>query len=398
MGGATPAALGADMLAPVIDQAAYAWDSSPLGTAVERTALRWLKELFGLPASMTGIMVTGATMANFVGLAAARQWWGERRGVDVSRAGLSGQPPVPVLSSGYVHAATRKVVSLLGIGRDQVTALQSDTDGRLDLPALRDRLRALDGEPAILVANAGEVNAGEFDPLSAMADLAEEFGAWLHVDGAFGLFAALSPRTRHLVEGLTRAHSVTVDGHKWLNVPYDTGFAFVCDSRLSNRSFAYAADYLPTEEDPRPNFGILGPESSRRSRGLAVYATLLAYGREGYRRLVEGHLDLARHLADLVDDAPELQRLAEVPLCIVCFRFRPPGWPEDALDALNTRLGEALQEDGRFWVGTTRYRGRVAFRPALVNWRIRASDLEEFVAVFRDVGRRIVSAGPPASG
>jgi glutamate/tyrosine decarboxylase-like PLP-dependent enzyme len=186
---------------------------------------------------------------------------------------------------------------------------------------------------------------------------------------------------------------VTVDGHKWLNVPYDCGFSFVREARLSNRAFAYVGDYLPKENDPRANFGILGPESSRRSRAMAVWSTLRAYGRDGYRRMVEGHLDLAHHLAGLIDAAPDLERLAEVPLCIVCFRYRPEGWPDggraDELDALNTKLGDALKEDGRFWVGTTLYRGRVAFRPALVNWRIRERDLQEFVAVVREVGARV---------
>ena len=392
MGGATPAALAADMLAPVIDQAAYAWESSPLGTHVETVALDWLKDLFGLPATMTGVMVTGATMANFVGLAAARQWWSERHGFDASEEGLQGRSAIPVFSSGYLHAATRKVLSLLGVGRRSITVLARDDVGRIDLLALRERLARLDGDPAVIVANAGEVNAGDFDPIESLADLAEEFEAWLHVDGAFGLFAALSPRTAHLVRGIERAHSVTVDGHKWLNVPYDCGFSFVRESRLLHRSFAYAADYLPTEDDPRPNFGILGPESSRRSRGFAVWSTLSAYGREGYQRLVERHLDLAQFLANLVDEAPDLERLAEVPLCIVCFRYRPVDWPEDRsdgeLDDLNTRLEQALREDGRFWVGTTRYRGQVAFRPALVNWRIRASDLEEFVSVVQELGKR----------
>jgi glutamate/tyrosine decarboxylase-like PLP-dependent enzyme len=393
IGGSTPAALGADWLASALDQVAYAWVSSPLGVELERLSIDWLKELFGLPAGWGGLMTTGATMANFVGLAAARQWCGERRGVDLSEEGLFDQPTIPVFSSGYLHASTRKVLSLLGFGRRSVRICSSDDRGSLDVGLLRESLRTLDGAPAILVANAGEVNAGDFDPVEVLADLAQEFGAWLHVDGAFGLFAAVSPRTRHLVQGVERAQSVTVDGHKWLNVPYDCGFSFVREARLSNRAFAYVGDYLPKENDPRANFGILGPESSRRSRAMAVWSTLRAYGRDGYRRMVEGHLDLAHHLAGLIDAAPDLERLAEVPLCIVCFRYRPEGWPDggraDELDALNTKLGDALKEDGRFWVGTTLYRGRVAFRPALVNWRIRERDLQEFVAVVREVGARV---------
>jgi glutamate/tyrosine decarboxylase-like PLP-dependent enzyme len=391
MGGATPAALGADMLAPVIDQAAYAWASSPLGVELEELSLAWLRELFALPAELAGIMTTGATMANFVALAAARQWWGWRHGVDVAERGLSGLPPAPLLSSGHLHASTKKCLSMLGVGRAAATTCAVDASGAVDLAALRARLEALRGAPAILVANAGEVNAGTFDPIEEMARLAEEFGAWLHVDGAFGLFARLSPRSAHLAAGAERAHSITVDGHKWLNVPYDCGFAFVRDRALLEQAFAYSAAYLPGVADPRPNFGAIGPESSRRARALAVWATLAAYGRAGYRALVERHLDLAQHLAALVDRASDLQRLDDVPLCIVCFRYDPGGLTDAELDRINERLGAALLEDGRFWVGTTRHRGRVAFRPALVNWRIRAQDLEEFVRVVRELGARVAA-------
>ncbi|MCA9739494.1 MAG: aspartate aminotransferase family protein, partial [Gemmatimonadetes bacterium] len=360
MGGTTPAALGADLLAVTYDQAAYAWLSSPLATLLEERSLEWLKQLFGLPASWTGVMTTGATMANFVALAAARQWWGERTGIDPALQGLSGAPPIPVLTSGYVHASAVKVLGLLGIGRASLQTFERDARGRVDLDALEEAFVSLHGAPAVLVANAGEVNAGDFDPIEAFADLAERYGAWLHVDGAFGLFARLSPRTRHLVEGVERADSVITDGHKWLNVPYDSGYAFVRDRGLLQRSFAYSAAYLQQPDDPRPNFGILGPESSRRARAFAVWATLKAYGREGYRTMVEHHLDLAQHLAQRVDAAPDLERLADVPLNIVCFRFNPGGLDEAALNELNRALGEAVLTDGRYFAGTTVFEGRVA--------------------------------------
>ena len=391
LGGTTPAALGADLAAAVLDQVAFAWASSPMAVTLERLCLDWLKVLFELPRELTGVMTTGATMANFVGLAAARQWWSERHGADVSEVGLAKLPPVPVFSSGHVHASTKKCLALLGIGRRSLEVLARDELGTLDLARLRARLVELRGAPAILVANAGEVNAGAFDPIADMAALAEEFGCWLHVDGAFGLFARLSPRTRRLTEGAERAHSLTVDGHKWLNVPYDCGFAFVRDGALLGRAFAYAAAYLPAADDPAPNFGSLGPESSRRARALPVWATLAAYGREGQRAMVERHLDLAQHLARRIDESPDLERLAEVPLCIVCFRYNPRTLAEDALDALNTRLGEALLADGRFWVGTTKYAGRVAFRPALVNWRIGEGELDELVRVVRELGARVAA-------
>jgi glutamate/tyrosine decarboxylase-like PLP-dependent enzyme len=386
IGGVTPAALGADWLTTVLDQCSFSWASSPLGVQLEVDALAWLRDLFGLPAGWGGIMTTGASQANFVGLAAARQWWAERHGVDVAEQGLSELPSVPVLSSGYIHAATTKCLAMLGIGRASLRRFQRDDVGRLDLGAMEMTLRDLEGAPAIIVANAGEVNAGDFDPIDQLADLADAYDAWLHVDGAFGLFARLSPRTEHLVAGVERADSVTVDGHKWLNVPYDCGYAFVAEPERLVRAFAYTGDYLPALDDPRPNFGTIGPESSRRGRGFATWATLRAYGRAGYRTMVERHLDLAQHLAGLVDAAPDLDRLAEVPLNIVCFRFDPGDASEEELERLNHGLGEALVEDGRFYCGTTRYGSKTAMRPALVNWRTRESDLDEFVAVVRELG------------
>lgn len=389
IGGATPAALGGDWLTSVLDQIAYTWTSSPLGVELELISLAWLRDLFELPEGLAGIMTTGATMANFVGLAAARQWWAEEHGVDVSRDGFSALPSVPVFSSGHIHASAEKVLALLGVGWDSVVTCRKDDFGRLDVGALERELRKLGGRPAILVATADEVNAGEFDPIEEMADLAAAHGAWLHVDGAFGLFARVSPETRHLAAGAERADSITVDGHKWLNVPYDCGFSFVRDAEVLGRAFRYTGSYLPDPDDPRPTLGSIGPESSRRARALAVWSTLRAYGRSGYRSLVEGHLELARHMARLVDEAPDLERLADVPLNIVCFRFDPGGRSEEELDALNDELGELILEDGRVLAGTTVHGGRKALRPAIVNWRTRKEDVALFVRVVRELGARL---------
>lgn len=392
-GGNTPAALGADWITGLLDQQAYSWYGSPLAVELELIALDWLRQLFGIPAGWPGIMTTGASMANFVGLAAARQWWGHRHGADVAQHGLRGLPDMPVLAGGYIHASAVKVLSMLGAGRSSVRQHVRDDAGRIDLAALERDLRALDGEPAILVAVAGEVNAGDFDPVSEMADLAAEYDAWLHVDGAFGLFAALADRTRHLVDGIDRAHSITVDGHKWLNVPYDSGFAFVRDPRWMTEAFAYTADYLFDPDDPRPVLGGLGPESSRRARALTVWATLRAYGRDGYARIVERHLDLARRMARLVDEAPELERLADVPLNVVCFRFNPGGLDDERLDELNRELGQRLLEDGRSIAGTTRYAGRTALRPCIINWRTRPEDVDAFVRIVRELAADLSPAG-----
>ena len=386
IGGSTPAALAADWLTSVLDQNAFAYDSSPLGTRLESLSVDWLKELFGLPQAWSGVLTTGATMANFTALAAARHWWAEGHGVDIDEQGSAGLPSVPVLSSGYIHVSATKALAMLGIGRGTVRRLARDDVGRLDLDALEAALRELRGAPAIVIGNAGEVNAGDFDPLEAMAELCERHNAWLHVDGAFGLFAAVSPRTAHLVRGVERAHSAIADGHKWLNVPYDCGFAFVREERYLHPPFGFSAAYLPPPG--RPSYGNLGPEASRRARGLAVWATLRAYGRSGYREMVERHVALAQRIARRVDDAPELERLAEVPLNIVCFRYRAPGLDGPALDALNARIGAAILEDGRVYVGTTRYGGRTAFRPAISNWRTTEQDVDLLVDIILELGAR----------
>ncbi len=388
IGGSTPAALGADLLATACDTLTYTWVTSPVGVQMEIRALSWLKELFGLPAQWSGVMVTGGTMANFVGIAAGRQWWGEQLGFDVSETGLSGQPQVPVLTSGFVHAATRKCLALQGIGRGNLQVFSRDDVGRIDLPAFESALETLDGQPAIVIINAGEVNAGEFAPIEEMINIARQHNCWVHVDGAFGLFARVSPRTEHLCVGVERADSVAVDGHKWLNVPYDSGYAFVRDHALMARAFRYTADYLPAENDPRPTIGAISPESSRRGRSFAVWATLAAYGREGQRRIVEHCLDMAQHLVGCVNDVCDLELMADVPLNIVAFRFNPGGLSESELDGLNQRLGEEMLADGRFLVGTSRIGKRTIFRPAFSNWRTRSEDIDEFVSVIRELGAR----------
>ena len=393
-GGTTPAALGADWLATTLDQNPGAWVSSPLAGRLEQVSIEWLKEMFGLPAVWGGVLTTGATMANFVALACARRWCAMRAGVDVDDLGVAAAPPITVLGGGYTHPSDVKALGMLGVGRARVQKLSRDAVGRVDLDAMEAALRDLDGAPAIVIGSAGEVNAGDFDPLADMASLAERYGAWFHVDGAFGLFAALSPRTKHLVEGIERADSVIADGHKWLNVPYENGFAFVRDAALLPAVFGSSAAYLPDIEDPEPNWGYLGPEMSRRARSFPVWATLRAYGRQGHRAIVENDLDLAQGLAATVDAAPDLERLAEVPLNIVCFRYRPVG-SEDGpeLDDLNRRIGEAALTDGRVFFGATNYGGRVAFRPALVNWRTRAQDVELVPQVVRELGARFASTG-----
>ena len=392
-GGATPAALAADWLATAFDQMNGVWIASPLGARLEQVALGWLRELFALPADWGGVLTSGATMANFSALAAARHWAGEQHGIDVERAGVTAMPPLPILTSGYFHASGVKAVAMAGLGTGNIERLTSDPAGRLDVPGLERKLKTLSGRPAILWATAGDVDTGDFDPLETMADLADEHGCWLHVDGAFGLFARASPELAPLAAGAERAHSVIADGHKWLNVPYDCGFAFVRDARYLGAAFGASAAYLPAGDDARPSYGFLGPEMSRRARSFAVWATLRAYGRAGYQALVERHCALARRVAAQVSGAPDLELLAEAKLNVICFRAHPPGLDDEAaLDRLNRELADAIVADGRILYGPTVHAGKVAFRPAISNWRTTETDADLIVAVTRELLAERVAA------
>jgi glutamate/tyrosine decarboxylase-like PLP-dependent enzyme len=386
-GGSTPAALAADWLASALDNNAGLWVSSPLGSRLEQISIGWLKALFDLPSDWAGVLTTGATMSNFTALAGARQWWGQEHGIDIATRGMSGLPEVPVLSGGFIHASVRKALSMLGIGHQSVSVVAGDAAGHLDLGALEENLTRLEGKPAIVVATAGEVNAGGFDPVEAIAAIARRHHAWLHVDGAFGLFARVSPQSAELARGIELADSVIADGHKWLNVPYDCGFAFVRDGRLLTAVFGMGAPYFPAAEAEHPDFLYVGPEMSRRARSLAVWATLAAYGRSGYRSMVERHIALARRLAEAIRGSADFELLEEPRLNVVCFRYRPPGMGEVELDALNRRLGEAIIADGRVYFGTTVYAGKVAFRPAISNWRTTEPDVDAILPITRELAK-----------
>jgi glutamate/tyrosine decarboxylase-like PLP-dependent enzyme len=272
-GGATPAALAADWLASALDQNSFSWISSPLGSRVERVAIDWLKQLFRLDPTWGGVITTGATTANFVALAAARRWWAGEHGVDIDEAGWAGLERVPVLATPAVHASVVKALAMLGIGRQSVR--------RLDLPGIEAALAALGGRPSILVATAGDVNTGAFDPFGKLARLARRNRAWFHVDGAFGLFARVSTTAAGLADGIEQADSVIGDGHKWLNVPYDCGFAFVRDASLlhgvsrsperrTSRSGATSDRALATSAPRRR--GAHGPSPSGQRSGLTAAA------------------------------------------------------------------------------------------------------------------------------
>jgi glutamate/tyrosine decarboxylase-like PLP-dependent enzyme len=364
-GGSTPAALAGDWLAAAYDQNLSNGVDS-LATAVENETIHFLRQLFGLPASFAGVFVSGATMANFVGLATGRQWAAARLGVDAAEEGLRGLPPIPLLGA-TPHASVEKSAAMLGFGRRAIERIEK-LPGRqaIDPRALEDRLQQQNGAPAIVLGSAGEVNSGDFDNLEALAELAEKYGAWLHVDGAFGLFAALLPERAHLLRGLEKADSVATDGHKWLNVPYDSGIVFTRHLGHQIATFRAVAAYLGAG----PDLLHRTPENSRRFRALPAWMTLQAYGREGYREMVERCCAFASRLGERLERDPRFELLAPVNLNIVCFALREPG--AEARDRFLRRLAEG----GQTFLTPTLFEGRPGARAAFSNWSIEASDLE----------------------
>ena len=389
IGGTTPAALAGDWLAATIDQDAGIWDATPASVHTERVVVRWMKELFHLPSHWAGTPTTGATHANLIGLAAARQWAGIERGFDPGEDGLGGQEPIPVISSTEIHMSARKSLSTLGLGRSSLTEVPA-YQGRVDLEALRQTLNSTDG-PCIVVANAGEVNTGAFDPLEEIAGICADHpgGAWMHVDGAFGLFARLLDDKAHLLNGIERANSVAVDAHKWLNVPYDSGFAFVANERWLTDTFRSTAAYIPSGSFPDPGSQV--PELSRRFRGLPAWCALKAYGRSGYQDLVRRCVDHARRFGRYVESSDALELLAPIALNIVCFRYAPAGLGPDDLDDFNRRVVRKIQEDGRAFVTPTTWEGKAAIRAAFDNWATTPGDVDILSEAIDDVGRRLLA-------
>jgi glutamate/tyrosine decarboxylase-like PLP-dependent enzyme len=335
-GGSTPAALAGDWLVSTYDQNVGS-DGDSIATTVERETLGLLRSLFGLPDRFEGAFVTGATMANFVALATARQWAAAQLGMDASEQGLWSLPPLPVLG-GSPHASVIKALSMLGMGRQVVEHLPL-LSGRMavDPAALEARLAQLAGAPAVVVAGAGEVNTGDFDDLEQLSALCKRSNAWLHVDGAFGLFAACDPARAHLLRGLDSADSITADGHKWLNVSYDSGFVFTRHLDLHQQVFKVTAAYLGESSD----LSHRTPEDSRRFRALPAWMTLTAYGRSGYRELVQRCCSLAQQLGQGIEQSPRFELLAPVRLNIVCFALRGADAPR------RDRFLSNVKEDGR---------------------------------------------------
>ncbi len=367
-GGSTPAALAADWLVSALDQN-LSGEGYSVAPAIERVALHLLRQLFGLPAAFAGVFVTGATQSNLVGLALARQWAAAQAGHDVAQRGLYGLPPLPILS-GAPHSSVYKVAAVLGLGRDQVRAV-APLPGReaIDPQALETVLRELNGRPAVVVANAGTVNSTDFDDLRALAALKAQYPFWLHVDAAFGGFAAVVPALAGRVAGWEQADSITIDAHKWLNVPYDAAMLYTRQPALQAEVFKNLAAYLgPLGE--RPDFVHLTPENSRRFRALPTYLSLLAYGRTGIADIVARNCAQAA-LGALVEASGVFRLLAPVRLNVVCFTLAAA----DPSAAAVAHLLARLRDSGEAFLTPTRYANTAGMRAAFSNWRTEAADV-----------------------
>jgi glutamate/tyrosine decarboxylase-like PLP-dependent enzyme len=366
IGGSLPAALAANWLAGAWDQNAGMYSVTPGVAHLEQVVLRWLNELLGLPA-VAGAFVTGATMANFTALAAARHAVLQRAGWNVEADGLFGAPPVTVIVGDEVHVTVLKALGMLGLGRNRVVRVPVDGQGRMRALALP-RVAG----PTVVCAQAGNVNSGAFDPLGEVCERAREDGAWIHVDGAFGLWAKASPEHAHLVRGMELADSWSTDAHKWLNVPYDCGIALVRDADALASAMAIQAAYIPAADGQRNPFDYT-PEFSRRARGVEVWAALRSLGRGGLAALIERNCRSAQRFAEHLR-AAGCEILNEVVLNQVLVSF---GAPETT-----HRVIAAVQSDGTCWVGGTVWQGRTAMRISVCSWATTDADVDASVAAI----------------
>jgi glutamate/tyrosine decarboxylase-like PLP-dependent enzyme len=375
VGGSLPAAVAADWLVSAWDQNAGIYALSPLTSAIEQISGSWLRELAGLPPTMCFGFTTGCQMANFTALAAARHRVLRDAGWDVEANGLFGAPAINVMVSEESHYTIFMALRLLGLGANRLRRIPTDGQGRMRADALAAALhehRGSNSGPSIVCAQAGNVNTGAFDPLPEIAELAKSAGAWLHVDGAFGLWASASPQRAALVRGIESADSIATDAHKWLNVPYDCGIVFCADESAHRSAMSLAAAYIVatgSERDPHE----FVPEESRRARATPVYAAVRSLGREGFAELIERNCRQAQRFADGLR-AAGYEVLNEVVLNQVLVSF---GTPEETQQAIS-----AIQEDGTCWCGGTVWKDRTAMRISISNWSTTDADIDQSLAAI----------------
>jgi glutamate/tyrosine decarboxylase-like PLP-dependent enzyme len=380
-GGSTPASVAGDWLVSVYDQVMSGSNDS-VAHFLERQTLHFLKQLFHLDAEYSGTFVTGATMSNFVSLATARQWFGEQHGINFSEEGIYASGPINILSA-TPHSSILKSLSMLGLGRKSWVNVDTLPDREaIDITKLEQKLKQLNG-PSIVVANAGTVNTVDFDDLEAIGQLKKKYNFWLHVDAAFGGFASCSEKYSSLMKGINHADTVTIDAHKWLNVPYDAAMQFTRHKNIHVKVFQNQAAYLG---DPAlmPDSMHFTPENSRRFRALPSWFTLMAYGKDGYRDIVERNCEVASNLGKQIEESGDFRLLAPVRMNVVCFTINKPGL---TMEDMRKFLG-AVRDDGRVFFTPTLYKGTPAIRAAISNWQTEVEDAKLAFEVLRSVYRQ----------
>ncbi len=373
IGGSLPAAVAANWLTTIWDQNTALYNITPVGATLEQVSMEWMIELLGLPKESGAGFVTGATIANFTALAAARNALLKQTGWDVEGQGLFAAPPITVIVGEEAHPTLFKSLGMLGLGRNRVIKVAVDSQGRMRVNAFPD----ITG-PTIICTQAGNINTGAVDPIGEICELAKNKDTWVHVDGAFGLWAAASPRYKYLTDGMEKADSWATDGHKWLNVPYDSGFAFVKNPEYLRSAMAISAEYLmpSMERDPSD----YTPELSRRARGIEVWAALKHLGKEGVVNLIERCCEHARLFAKTLSQNG-IKILNEVVLNQVLVSFG---------DAQRTeKLIRAIQEDGTLWAGKTIWQGQTAMRLSIVSWATTTEDVEKSCAAIIRINNSI---------
>ena len=377
VGGSVPAAVAADWLVSTWDQNAGIYVLAPIVSVAEDVAGGWIRDIAGLSDEWTAGFVTGCQMANFTSLAVARHHVLERAGWDVEAQGLFGAPSIDVVVSDESHYTIFNALRYLGLGSARVHRVPTDEQGRMRGDLLAEKLAGGAG-PCIVCAQAGNVNTGGFDPLETIADACEARGAWLHVDGAFGLWALATESRKYLPKGIQRADSIATDAHKWLNVPYDCGITMTRHRDSHRRTMTLHAAYIETTDAERDPHEFV-PEESRRGRAVTVYAALASLGRDGLRDLVDRCCNHAKRMAELLSAHPHVRVLNDVVLNQALIRVEPPG--RDA-DAATRAVIEAVQQDGECWLSGTTWHGMTAIRFSVSNWSTSDSDIDRSAAAI----------------
>jgi len=389
IGGSHPTGVAADWLTSAWGQNSGNVVITPAAAAAEQIVSTWLLELLGLPPTSSVGFVTGATIANFVALAAARGELLRRVGWDVERQGLYGAPVIEVLIGADAHATVYSALRYLGLGSERVKAIETDESGRMRPDSLRDAFQSIDG-PAIVIAQAGQINTGACDPFTEICTIAHDHGAWVHVDGAFGLWAQASPRFRHLTQGVELADSWATDGHKWLQLPYDSGFAIVKDRAAHERCMSIEASYLPSAESSVREPSAYVPELSRRARGFAAWAMIRALGRSGIVEMIERHCDFAAALGRKCVSIPGVRIVAPIELNQLMLRFG------ESDEATLATVGE-IRRRGRIVIGPALWRGEWIMRVSVCNFGTGPDQLpeveREIAAAWNDVRSQLLD-GP----